>query len=65
MKANVGSFDRIARFIIGVGLIAATVTGFIGVWGWIGIVPLGTAVFRFCPLYVPLGFSSCAAPKSE
>jgi len=64
MKANVGMIDRIARVIIGIALIAATVSGIIGVWGWIGIIPLGTAIFRFCPLYVILGFSTCTKANS-
>ena len=64
MKANVGTIDRVARIIIGIALIAAAATGTIGVWGWIGIVPLGTALFRFCPLYVVLGFSTCPTPKT-
>lgn len=64
MKANVGTIDRVARIIIGVGLITAAATGAIGIWGWIGVVPLGTALFRFCPLYVVIGLSTCPAKKS-
>lgn len=59
MKANVGSIDRIARILIGLVLIALTLTGSIGVWGWIGIVPLATAAIGFCPLYRVLGMSTC------
>jgi hypothetical protein len=44
---------------LGLGLIAATVLGYIGPWGWIGVVPLATGVFRFCPAYLPFGLSSC------
>jgi hypothetical protein len=65
MKANVGTIDRIARIVIGLALIAAAATGVIGVWGWIGVVPLGTAIFRFCPLYVMLGLSTCPVAKSN
>jgi hypothetical protein len=59
MKTNVGGIDRIARIVIGIVLIALTLTGTIGAWGWIGVVPLLTAAFGFCPLYTLLGFSSC------
>jgi len=59
MKSNVGGIDRILRIVIGLALIALTLTGTIGVWGWIGVVPLLTAAFGFCPLYTVLGFSSC------
>jgi hypothetical protein len=33
MKANVGYVDRIIRAIVGIALIAATLTGSIGLWG--------------------------------
>jgi hypothetical protein len=59
MKTNVGGIDRILRIVLGVALIALTLTGTIGVWGWIGVVPLLTAAIGFCPLYTVLGFSSC------
>lgn len=54
MKANVGGFDRIARILVGLVLIALTLTGTLGVWGWIGIVPLATGALGFCPLYTVL-----------
>ncbi len=59
MKANVGSVDRILRIVLGLALIAATLLGTIGAWGWIGIVPLATGIFRFCPAYLPFGISTC------
>lgn len=59
MKANVGGVDRVLRGLLGVALIALTLGGVIGAWGWIGVVPLGTALIRFCPLYPMLGISSC------
>lgn len=63
MKTNVGGIDRILRIVLGLVLIALTLTGTIGVWGWIGVVPLATAAFGFCPLYTVLGFSSCPMKK--
>jgi hypothetical protein len=59
MKINVGGIDRIARIAVGLLLLALTLTGTIGAWGWIGVVPLVTGVFKFCPLYTMLGISSC------
>jgi hypothetical protein len=64
MKTNVGGIDRILRAVIGLGLIALTLAGTIGVWGWIGVVPLLTAALGFCPLYTMLGFSSCPMKKT-
>lgn len=66
MKANVGTIDRVLRIIVGLVLIGLTLSGTIGVWGWIGIVPLATALFRFCPLYTVLGMSTCPVePKKS
>jgi len=64
MKSNVGGLDRILRIVLGLVLIAHTLTGTIGAWGWIGVVPLATAAFGFCPLYTVLGFSSCPTKKT-
>ena len=64
MKSNVGGIDRILRMVIGLVLIGLTLTGTIGVWGWIGLVPLGTAALGFCPLYTVLGFSTCPMKQS-
>jgi hypothetical protein len=65
MKANIGTADRILRLLAGVALIALAATGTVGVWGYIGVVPLFTAFFRFCPAYVPFGISTCPAEKKE
>jgi hypothetical protein len=64
MKTNMGGIDRIARIVLGLALIALTLTGTIGVWGWIGVVPVATAAMGFCPLYTVLGFSSCPVKKT-
>ncbi|HEX8954692.1 MAG TPA: DUF2892 domain-containing protein [Burkholderiaceae bacterium] len=61
MKTNVGYVDRSLRIAIGLSLIVAAGTGFIGPWGWIGLVPLATGVFRFCPAYLALGIRTCDA----
>ena len=63
MKINVGSADRIMRIVLGLVLIALAATGTIGVWGWIGVVPLLTGIFRFCPAYTLLGMSTCPMNK--
>lgn len=59
MTSNVGGLDRIARITAGVVLIGLAATGTVGVWGWIGIVPLATGLIGWCPAYLPLGLSTC------
>lgn len=63
MNVNVGSADRIIRILVGLALIGATLGGYIGAWGWIGIVLILTGAFRFCPAYRLLGMSSCSMKK--
>ncbi len=63
MSSNVGGIDRILRIVAGVALIALTVAGTIGAWGWIGVVPLVTGLFKFCPLYPILGMNTCPMKK--
>ena len=62
-KTNVGTLDRSVRIVAGVTLLALTASGHIGAWGWIGIVPVLTGVFRFCPAYMPFGLNTCAVKK--
>ena len=59
MKLNVGGIDRILRIVAGLALIALTLTGVIGAWGWLGVVPLATGLLRFCPIYPLLGLNTC------
>jgi hypothetical protein len=63
MSVNVGSIDRILRIVLGLALIALAL-GYIpnmpaSPWGWIGVVPLLTAVVGVCPLYSLIGVSTC------
>ncbi|KPF45739.1 hypothetical protein IP87_07655 [beta proteobacterium AAP121] len=64
MNSNVGGIDRILRITVGLVLIALTLTGTIGLWGWLGLVPLATGAFRFCPVYPLLGMNTCPMKKS-
>ena len=65
MKCNVGTIDRTLRIVGGLILITLAAMGTIGVWGWIGVVPLLTGVFRFCPAYPLLGINSCSKDSSR
>lgn len=58
MKTNVGSIDRIARVLVGLGVLGAGFY-FKSWWGLAGCVPLLTAVLGFCPAYPLLGINTC------
>ncbi|WP_321864155.1 DUF2892 domain-containing protein [Pseudomonas paraveronii] len=59
MKANLGTIDRSLRIVAGLVFIGLSLMGVIGWWGWIGLVPLATGLFRFCPVYRLLGIKTC------
>jgi hypothetical protein len=56
---NMGSADRAIRAIVGIVLIALVFVGPQTPWGWIGIIPLATALIGWCPAYNLIGFKTC------
>ena len=64
MKLNEGGVDRAVRIVVGLALIALAATGKVGVWGYIGIVPLLTGIAGVCPAYSLLGISTCPMKKN-
>jgi len=63
MQINVGVVDRSLRLTLGVGLIGAAALGIVGAWGYLGVVPLLTGLFRFCPAYRLIGVNTCSIAK--
>ena len=57
---NVGGVDRLLRILVGLALVVAAYMGAVGVWGWIGIVPLATGLAGTCPAYSLLGIRTCS-----
>ena len=70
MTTNVGMIDRAIRLVVGILLIAFALrlgfpeTGWNWV-GWIGVVPILTAIFGYCPAYSLLGLSTCPLTRSQ
>ncbi len=58
-ERNMGSADKIARLVIGALLIVLALTGTIGVWGWLGLILVVTALINYCPLYRVIGIKTC------
>jgi ABC-type polysaccharide/polyol phosphate export permease len=56
---NVGGVDRALRAVVGLILIALVFVGPQTPWGWIGVVPLLTAIIGFCPAYTIFGIKTC------
>jgi hypothetical protein len=60
MKLNAGPLDRSLRIVVGFVLIAAitAVEGNARWLGLVGIVPLVSGIFGYCPLYQVFGFNT-------
>ena len=63
MKVNEGTLDRALRVIAGLVLIGLAATGKVGLWGYIGVVPLLTGALGNCPVYSILGINTCPLNK--
>jgi hypothetical protein len=65
MNKNIGALDRSLRVIGGLILISLVFVGPHSLWGWIGIIPLATALIGWCPLYTLLGINTGTTGKGE
>ncbi len=64
METNMGSADRAIRAVLGIVLVLLPLVAGVPWWvALIGLVPLGTAAIRTCPVYTLLGIRTCRAPK--
>lgn len=69
MHKNVGTIDKAVRIIGGIALLVWAYMGGASLFdsqnlswiGWIGVVPILTAVMSWCPLYTILGIQTCPA----
>jgi hypothetical protein len=59
MTQNIGNLERVIRAVVGVVLIALVFVGPETPWGWIGVIPLVTALVGWCPPYAMLGINTC------
>ncbi|MGO9544145.1 MAG: DUF2892 domain-containing protein [Rhodomicrobium sp.] len=60
MSVNVGTIDRILRIIVGAALLYWGVYVQGAWWGWIGVVPVLTALVGYCPAYSIVGLRTCS-----
>lgn len=63
MKKNIGTLDATIRIILGIIILSLIFVGPKSLWGLIGLVPLLTGIFRYCPLYPIVGINTCCKNK--
>ena len=61
---NVGSIDRAIRIIAGLALVGLAYTQTLGVWAWIGVIPLVTGIIGWCPAYKLVGINTSGMKKT-
>ena len=61
MQTNIGTIDRTLRIVAGLALIAIVFVGPQTALGWIGVIPLATALTGWCPAYSLFGIKTCKA----
>ena len=64
MKCNVGKVDRMIRIVLGIAIISVGMY-FKSWWGAVGLILLLTAAIRWCPAYIPFGFSTCESDETK
>ena len=59
MSRNLANWDRLIRLVLGLALALGAAFGFLPIWGWVGLILVGTAFMKFCPIYRILGLNTC------
>ena len=58
MTQNLGTLDRVIRALIGLALVFWALNTQSGLFGALALIPLGTALIGWCPLYRLLGLNT-------
>ena len=56
---NEHPIERVIRVVAGAGLLSLAFIGPQTPWGWLGLVPLATALIGWCPAYTLFGIRTC------
>jgi hypothetical protein len=66
MAANVGGIDRTLRIVVGIAVLALffVLEGNARYWALLGLVPLLTGIFRYCPAYSLIGVNTCPMKRA-
>lgn len=65
MKCNVHPVERVVRGVVGLIIIALVFVGPQSAWGWLGLIPLVTAILGWCPPYALLGINTCPTKNGK
>ena len=60
LPTNEHPIERVLRVVIGVVLLSLVFVGPQTPWGWLGVIPLATALIGWCPPYAIFGINTCS-----
>jgi hypothetical protein len=63
MKTNIHPIERGVRVVGGLAIASLAFVGPTNSWFLLGVVPVLTELFRWCPTYAMLGIRTCPANK--
>lgn len=58
MIKNIGRADRVIRIALGATILVLGIGEGMPWWTWLGLIPIGTALIRWCPAYLPFKIST-------
>ncbi len=63
---NIGTVDRVIRVLLGLAILASyfVLEGNLRWLAVIGVIPIGTALVGFCPLYWLIGTNTCGLRRT-
>ncbi|MGA9753419.1 MAG: DUF2892 domain-containing protein [Acidobacteriota bacterium] len=65
VSVNIHPIERVVRGVVGLFLISLIFWGPKSLWGLVGLIPLLTALFGWCPPYSLLGINTCNLGKRK
>ncbi len=69
MDKNEGKADRLTRFLVGIALLAFGFFFAVGIAKpvtlFFGTTTIISAIFGWCPLYIPFGLNTCGGHKRK
>jgi hypothetical protein len=65
MKVNEANWDRIARIVVGAGVLSLAFVGPATPWAFLGLIPLVTGLAGRCPAYSIFGVSTCPMKRGD
>ena len=59
MRYNIGSVERLTRVVVGLGILMVVFVGPASPWGYLGLIPIFTGLFGWCPILALFHASTC------